>query len=66
MSRDTSRAQMIAHFERCCKGQARAHEMIPPSVPQYCDDIPGWVEFLPEEPMGNQAPIVPCNGDWAS
>ena len=58
--RVTSREKMIAQLERCAKGQARAGEIIPPDVPHWDDpSVHGTAECIPEEPMGNQAPLPP-------
>ena len=66
-SRERSRERMLAQWNRCVQGQANAHLISPPAVPLSEDTIPGgFVECIPEELMGNRAPLVPCDdpGDW--
>ena len=57
---------MLAQLERCCKGQAHAHEIVPPDVPRNGDILPGSIECVPEEPMGNQAPPVTTDVEFPS
>ena len=62
-----SREEFLAQLARCVKGQENQHVIPAPVVPRADDE---WglqsTECLPEEPMGNQEPIVHCDTEHPS
>jgi hypothetical protein len=59
--RETSRDAMLAQIMRCAKYQNPAIEL--PQPPSGAWEYSGTCEHIPEEPTGNGAPLVLCEGD---
>ena len=60
----SSRERLLEQLARCLHGQRNQHIIQAPDVPRSDENVPGSTEHIPEEPMGNGAPIVPDDGVW--